>query len=346
MKSENNYLFVEGALISGGELTTVKLSRTASLADTSYIKPVLFANITVVGEDGTSQSLTAIGNGEYSTILELEPGENYQLSIATAEGKNYQSEIITLKETPPIDSVNWRVVNGSELEILVNTHDVENNSKYYKWDFVETWEFNAAYYSSLEYINGQVVFRNRENQIYTCWQNNSSSSILLGSTAALGEDIIYQKSILKAPFSWKLSKKYSIEINQHALSEEAYNYFENMKKNSEDLGSFYDAQPTEIKGNIHSVSNPDEPVIGYVYATSVEKERIFISNEEVDYRYRDSSCPEDVLMILEPGKEEDTFGKGSAVPIMLNEFGQIIYTYRYCGDCTSKGFNVRPYFWQ
>ena len=43
-----------------------------------------------------------------------------------------------------------------------------------------------------------------------------------------------------------------------------------MQKNAESLGSIFDEQPTQITGNIHSVTNPSEQVIGYVSAGTVE----------------------------------------------------------------------------
>lgn len=345
LQAENNFLVVEGALISGGGLTTIKLSRTANISDTSYIQPVVTAKVMVVGENGSNQNLSAQGNGEYVAELILNPEESYYLSIITAEDKRYQSEAIRTLSTPAIDSLNWQVVDNN-VKIYVNTHDFENNNQFYKWDFVETYEFNAAYYSYLEYVDGEFIIRSQENQIYTCWQTDNATSILLGSTAALSENIIYQKPITSVPFGVKLSEKYSILVSQYSLSKEAYFYFENMKKNSEELGSFYDAQPTEITGNIYAVDNPEEPVIGYVYASNIAQKRIFIGNKELDYLYKDTACPEDVVVLLEPGSEEELFVRGSNIPIMFNEFGQVLYTNSYCGSCKVRGSTIRPPFWE
>jgi hypothetical protein len=47
------------------------------------------------------------------------------------------------------------------------------------------------------------------------------------------------------------------------------------------LGTIFDAQPTEITGNIRSLSDPAEKVIGFINAAPVQEARIFISKEEV-----------------------------------------------------------------
>lgn len=344
--TNSNFLVVEGALILGNEPTVIKLSRTANLGDTAYIEPELSAEVSVVAEDGTNQMLIPDENGKHQAILDLEINQRYYLTINTRDGTTYRSELISPKQTPPIDSLSWKLSGGGELEIYVNTHDDENNSIYYKWDYVETWEFNAAFNSFLEYKNGEFFDRPSENQIYTCWQNNRSKTILLGSSAALRQDIIYQQPVLKLPLSWKVSKKYSIVVNQHTLSKEAYTYFENMKKNSEGLGSFYDAQPTEIKGNLYAVDDPEKIVVGYVYATSVQQKRIFIKYEELEYFHRETICTMDELKVLDPNEKEEIFEVGSNVPVRYNEFGAVLYVNKYCGDCTVRGFNKRPSFWE
>ncbi len=346
LQSENRYLVVEGALIYGGDLTTIKLSRTANLSDSSFIRPVVGASVSVFGQDGTNQILTPSGDGEYSSTLILNLGENYYLSIFTEEGSYYRSDFVSPLLTPAIDSINWKKNDINGLEIYVNTHDYENNSPYYKWDFVETWEFNAPYQSSLEYVDDKIIRRTQENQIFTCWQYNESTSIILGSTAALSENIVYQALITSVPFDIKLSKKYSILINQHTLTKEAYFYLKNMKKNSEQLGSFYDAQPTEIRGNLYAVNNPKEPVIGYIYATAIAKKRIFVTYNDLDYFYRDKSCPDDALHILGSEDKRKLFGEGAYVPLFTDKFLQVIYTFSYCGDCRARGSDIRPVFWE
>ena len=64
-----------------------------------------------------------------------------------------------------------------------------------------------------------------------------------------------------------------------------------MKKNTESLGTIFDAQPSEIKGNIYSASDPAEPVIGYISATTIEEKRIFIEQADLDGWQFTQDCP-------------------------------------------------------
>ena len=54
-----------------------------------------------------------------------------------------------------------------------------------------------------------------------------------------------------------------------------------LKKNTESLGTIFDPQPSAIKGNVHSVSDPNEMVIGYINATTAQEQRIFISEAQL-----------------------------------------------------------------
>ena len=83
--------------------------------------------------------------------------------------------------------------------------------------------------------------------------------------------------------SQPLSVEYSILVNQYALTDSGYNFLAMMQQNTQSLGSIFDILPSEITGNIHSLSNPTEPVIGYISASTLQQERIFISREQLPY---------------------------------------------------------------
>ena len=73
---------------------------------------------------------------------------------------------------------------------------------------------------------------------------------------------------------------YSINVKQYALSHEAYLFFEKIKKNTEQLGSIFDPQPSELQGNIHCITNPAETVVGYVDISEEKVQRNFYQEYE------------------------------------------------------------------
>ena len=150
------YLVVEGYISSGVEPTTITLTRTTKLYNTSTIIYERNAQVKIIGQNQETYPLSETGNGVYtSASLNLNRNEKYHLQIKTRDGKEYASNNANVKLTPDIDSLTWaREIGG--LNIYVNTHDPQNNTRYYLWKYEETWEFHSFYTSSLEYVYDPV----------------------------------------------------------------------------------------------------------------------------------------------------------------------------------------------
>jgi hypothetical protein len=82
-------------------------------------------------------------------------------------------------------------------------------------------------------------------------------------------------------YGQQLSVLYSIFVRQYALTEDGYNFLSLMQSNTESLGTIFDPQPSQLKGNIQCLTNPNEPVVGYVSAGTVQQQRIFISRNQL-----------------------------------------------------------------
>ncbi len=348
-----NYLAVDGFINTGSNsISTIILSRTRTIADTINT-PELNAQVSIVSSNGTSYNLQQSGNnGMYvSNTLNLDTTQKYQLAIATADGNKYASDFVGCKLTPPIDSVNWQQQNG--VNIFLNTHDPNNNTHYYKWDYTETWQYHSTLQNFLGVSNGLIYYEDSTNQTYMCWYTDNSTNILLGSSIALSHDEISQAPIAVIPDDdVKINIRYSILVHQYALTQDAYNYWLTIQKTSQQLGSLFDLQPSQINGNFHSLTNPGMPVIGFVSACSIEQNRIFISNDQLaNWPYNKSleySCP----MVLTPVNPVNfaiyTYSDTSYAPYYFMPMnGPLVVTKKICIDCTLQGgVSHAPSFWQ
>lgn len=356
---QTGYLVVEGNINSGNGTTLIRLSRTTKLDNRNLITEP-GALLKVEGDDNSSYNLTDNGSGLYSANLVLNPAVKYRLNITTSNGKKYLSDFTSVTNSPPIDSVSWKRENDG-VQIYVNSHDPSNNTKYYQWDYSETWEFHSTYATSLKYkvtnlANGpsyEVVYRDSTNfksdtTLYTCWQTEAASTINIGSTATLSSAVIYLPVVYVPPASQKLSYLYSIEVKQYGISKEGYEFLEKMKKNTETTGSLFDAQPSELSGNIHCVSDPNETVIGFVNVSLVQTKRIFISVNDVPGWNYSELCPSTKIANVSDSIRE--FGIG-LLPTYIAEaspLGTIVSFYAApptCVDCTLRGTNIKPSFW-
>jgi hypothetical protein len=105
----------------------------------------------------------------------------------------------------------------------------------------------------------------------------------LATTDKLSQNIIYEYPIVFIPQGdEKLSVRYSVLVKQYAISKEAYDYWQSLKSSTELTGSIFDPQPGQITGNVHSLSNPNEPVLGFISASSAQETRIFIPSAAID----------------------------------------------------------------
>jgi len=271
-----SYLVVEGVINGGTDSTIIMLSRTVKLNEKTTLKPELNAILTVDGDDNSSHALTEAGNGKYvARDLNLDGSHKYRLRIKTSGNRQYLSDYVPVLNSPALDSVTY-AIKSDGISINVNTHS-DRNIRYYRWDYNETWIHQADFDS--HYIsNGDTVLRRpAEKDIFVCWRNNFSSTITLGSSAKLSQDIISDLPLtFISRHSDKIRHRYSILVSQYALTEDAYNFWVSLKKNTEQLGSIFDAQPSEINGNIHAQADATEPVIGYISISSPQKKRIFI----------------------------------------------------------------------
>jgi len=354
------YLVVEGVINKGPKSTVIELSRTNKLSSSQkqYEKG---AKVQVEGDDNSFFNLTETGNGTYTAALNLNSLKKYRLRIKTTAGKEYLSDFAEVKITPPIDSISWQKENEG-IQLYINTHDPQSNTKYYQWNYEETWEFHSPYRSVLKFVTrvgpfGTLVAdiayinpitHNSDTSIFKCWRSAASTQIIIGSSAKLSQDLIYKPFLFIPGEDQKISVLYSVNVKQYALTKTGYEFLEKMKKNTEENGSIFDPQPSQLTGNIHCVTDADEPVIGYVNISSVEEKRFFISKSQLPYWNYKTGCEEDVVKNNTDSITESW--RSGAVPTdVLTLFNNsIVYfgaTTPACINCTLSGTNVKPVFW-
>lgn len=354
-----NYLTVEGLINTGGvDSTIIRVSRTVKLTSKVAIQPELKAVVTIESNDNAvKRTLTERGSGIYYSLpFALDAAKQYRLRIRTSNGKEYLSDYTEVKVSPPIDAIGFEAVNdGIEgIQIYANTRDVTNKSRYYKWDYVETYKYNSNNFSSFIVTGNTIRERNfPQEDVFNCWRTIVSNNVVLASTAKLTNDVVSKAPIQKVPpGSEKFGIRYSVIVNQQVLTKEAFDFWEILKKNTEQVGSIFDAQPSQLQGNIHAVNNAAEIVIGFISAGTVQRKRIFIDAGEIPQRFRyraQQACPVDTIG---PKDYSFRFFSGSQIPIdgltSPSVPGIIAYTTASTGciDCRLRGTNIKPAFWQ
>ena len=139
--SREGLLVVEGNILNG-DTTKIRLSRTSPISERTLI-PETGANVQIEGDDNSVYHLAEAEPGLYkSDFLTLNNANRYRLKIQ-AKSNEYESEWLDVINTAEIDSVIWERNNG--VKIAVSSHGTPDDSRYYKWDYDEVWEFHAEY---------------------------------------------------------------------------------------------------------------------------------------------------------------------------------------------------------
>ena len=273
-----NYLVVEGLINTGTDSTIYTLTRTYKLDGKAVIAPEWGAVVQVESDAGNVYPLPALLKpGRYGRrSLGADPTKKYRLRIITKDKHEYLSDFVESRTSPPFDFK--YDFNNEALNFYLTTHDPSAKSIYYQHSFVETWEYEALI-----------------NKKSRCWHVVPSPNILLSSTANLSEDRINNKLILSVPgLSPKLDVEYSVLIRQTVLTRQGFEFFETLRKNTEAVGTIFDAQPSQLPSNIRCTTNPTETVVGFISCGTVTEKRFLIQLPDLPTKWftipDDSEC--------------------------------------------------------
>ena len=293
-------LVVQGIITD--EESSISLTRSVLL--TGDYTPASIDNATVYVEcdDGT-RTLSAIYEptdvypyiGRYVINTgQLNPDRKYCLKVEV-DNHVYASEFTHPIKTPEIDSVFWtKRAQGQPVRISVSTQSQNNDVLYYQWSFREDWEHHSSYQllqcpacdlfwklGSPPYCYLCDVLLEPSPFSYYCWRYVNSRDILLGSSAKTIFGQVTENIFEIDPSERRLSVLYRITVNQNAISKRAHDYFANIKKNAENMGSIFAPVPSELRGNIICTTDPGRQVIGYIDISTTTQKSLFIHSGDV-----------------------------------------------------------------
>jgi hypothetical protein len=350
-----NKLVVSGRITSTEGWQEVSVSMASTVQDAIYI-PVSDCEVNILDDRGNIFSFEEAEPGKYKAWLDQEylvTGTAYKVSVYTPEGESIESSFDTLMPGPELDSVYYIIedipttdpeIYLRGMQFYVDLNATETDSKYYKWEIKETWEFHSAHPAEYYYDGKfhEVIPPDYSKMI--CWTN-----VMVKNVYSLTTKTLSQNSFHKFPLHFvdghtsRLGILYSILVTQQSLSESTFNYFEVVKTNSAGFGGLYEKQPFSIHGNLVNLTNPGKDVLGYFYATSESSKRFFyhdIEGLELDFSNR---CAEYAL----PMTGWQGFKKWDyPVYYYFTEGGALLILSDPCIDCQLGGGTLtKPDFW-
>jgi hypothetical protein len=327
-------------------------------------------------------------DGKYVSKIIFQAAQDraYRLKVMTKDGESYTSRSETLTTANELESLSTNITtkeNEEGVEIIANCFDPNGKSRYYRYEYEETYKVIAPKWVTNEaivYLNTQtqskeIFLQPRTTEVRTCYSSKKSDKIILNNTNNLSEDRVnFPVRFIKSS-DYIIMNRYSILAKQYVQNLAAYTYYQTLEELSDSESLLSQNQPGFLSGNIKSDNNPNRKVIGYFEVASYSEKRLFFNfsdvfpgEEKPKYPY---NCPD----IKNQAEKQDynlaycydIFNKacqGSSIVFTLenkinvyyggwNLLGNIpispdtiieLYPIQ-CGDCTSFSSNIKPLFW-
>ena len=345
---DQNILVVGGLITDQPATYTIKLSKSLPLGSTTYSKPYTGCLVSISDDLGSTFDFKESSDGNYtsdSSVFRGAPGHFYTLHINTNSGSQssiYESLPMEMKPVPPIDSVYYerQVLSSSPdgtiveegCQVYLDTHDPTNTCKFYRWEYTETWEFHLPY--------------NTPNRV--CWVSNNSDAINIKNASILSENIVDKHPINNiSNLTDRLSQKYSILVHQYSMNDDEHQYWEKVQNISDQVGGLYDMIPSSIPSNVYCKNDPGQPVLGFFSVSAESSKRIFIDGffAGIKTPYNTQTCVDDTIFGNGPIRYEN-ISLWVIISHSLPPPSYMVITRQHsCYDCTLRGTNVMPDFW-
>ena len=339
---------IEGDIIVGG-ITKVELKSTVPVLNGIEQEEISYSGAGVWVENQQGEVWQGVPATEYGIqggydenkyvvdTRDLPLDGKYRLCVSVPNRGEYVSEFKRVMISPQIDTITYtRADDRSSVQFEVSTRNDDSDGKLYcRWSFTEDWESNAELNAGLRavYSEGDVYMEelndDQKKAMSRCFSRGESKEIYIGSTEKLSQNVI-SKERLHVIYSTdrRLSTLYCLNISQTAMDKEAYKYWEVTKASISGTGGLFAPMPSEIRGNISSVTYPQEKVLGYISVTTeTVKKKYYYASEFNMYK---RNCFDEVY----PKTEKDAEGNEVKVWLQLYLSGQkpVRYEYKENGD--------------
>jgi len=249
-------IVIEATITNEFKKQEIKISRTYRFEENGP-KIEEGAIVYIIDDIGNQYNFIGI-DGKYISENEFQAQSNrtYELHVITANGKSYVSTKEKLTTVSPITEVIPEVITKEGVrgvQISVKSNDPTNTSKYYRYEYDETYKVIAPKWTAHKAIvtgpeSYDLVLRNTEAK--TCYSNAKSNEILITSTNNQFEDRVNFPIRFISNKNYIISHRYSILVKQYIQNLNAYTYYQTLKKLSGSSSILSQYQPGIFEGNI------------------------------------------------------------------------------------------------
>lgn len=219
------------------------------------------------------------------TDLEIEFGQKYRLNVLIEGATMYQSDFESLLPVPVIDGLSFEVYEENIRDNIGDftpakfirfrvttplTTPNQSEKSFLKWELDRAFTLAGGTNSLLTqcyYIDGANI-----QHVAVVNGNLVNGDMLNGFN--------FYEDFINFPFAGT----YYLTVFQESLSESAFKYWNEVSTITKSDGNMFEAVPGKIRGNFENISNPDEQVYGFFYATSRKSRRIRVCPSQLGFQ--------------------------------------------------------------
>lgn len=334
-----NAIVIEATITNQLKKQEIKLSRTYKFEDEGPVFET-GATVSVTDDLGTVYGFDEESGSYFSaTPFNAQLGRSYQLHVKTKDGKSYSSSLEKLTTETNLQDIYTNVTTKEGVlgvEIKAKSYDPTNSSKYYRYEYDETYKVIAPKWSPYEAVAvdfttpttspapGELYIRQRTKEARICYSNKKSDDIILTNTNDLAEDRVDFRVRFIPSTDYAIANRYSILVKQFVQNQSAFTFYQTLSKMSGSESLLSQTQPGFLAGNIKSETDSSEKVLGFFDVSAYSEKRIFFNFADVFPKEKIPSYPYDCPAVL-------------TTPALEKE-----HIFSYCFDATGQcgGFTV------
>lgn len=316
-------LTVEGIIHTGPGPHAITLTRSDTYGSIfeGLVRPVSGATVVVRDNEGRITFLEegAEARGSYFTPsgFRAEIGKSYTLQIQTVEGKVYTSLPERVESVPEISKVQIKtltvpvegeVIPKSGVQLVAEINDPADQNNFYFWR-------NGKATYILETRPDLFTLRPTQTNpdrtpapkpcCFTCYRTEVSNN----QSLFIAQDDNFNGLTTRIPAAFieddgfRFVNTFRIDLKQYAISQNAYRFLRLVKQQAEISGSIFDPPPATIRGNMISLDNPNEVVLGYFMAGGEASKTVYIKRNDLTFTQNKAIIADDCLTV--PGTTVD-----------------------------------------
>jgi hypothetical protein len=305
-------LTVEGMVTSGVGPHVINLSRSANYGSIfeALVRPVSGATIIVRDDLGNVTFFTenTVDRGSYNSPANFsaQVGRSYTLLFRLVDGKAYSSFPETLQAVPELDDLSYQVVTipvegetnpRSGIQLIGSFSDPSDQNNFYFWR-------NDPSVYILKTRPDLFTIRppdadDRDPDPKDCCDTCFKTELVGNESIFIAQDDNFNGLNTKIPIGFveddglRFIQTFRIDVKQLSITQRAYRFLRLVKQQNEINGSVFDPPPANIRGNVVSLDNPEETVLGYFMAAGERKKRIYINGRDMSFRQNVAIVPDD-----------------------------------------------------